>query len=315
MKVAIDSIKQVNYPLDKLEIIVVEEAHSPQQIEGVRCIFVPWKDKMDYGYPRNLGVKNSQNEIIVFTDDDCVVSKDWLKELVSCLKNEVAGVAGGVSVKDCNAIGYCEAILGFPGGGLKKIIESRGNILTTNQLSTCNCAYRREVFKKIGYFQEDTRYSGEDYDLAQRVCRKYKCLYNPNALVYHKARQNLWKIFKWFTRRGICEIYLVRMKTNKFTEYLWYNTTRSLAVRFVCLFLVLSYVRQNRLFVYGVLFIIYYIVTVFRYRFQWGKLKNVKTLLMTPVVKLVMDLGMDWGRVIGPFILLKEIVSKNLKSD
>ncbi len=310
LKKAIDSVKALDYPNDKFEIIVVEEGDSPQQIEGVKCVFIPRKKEIDYGYPRNLGVKNARNEIIAFVDDDCIVTKDWLKELAFSFKGDVGGVAGGVLADGCNAIGYCETILGFTGGGLKKVVESKGKVLPTNQLSTCNCAYRKEVFEDIGYFQENTRFSGEDYDFAQRVCRKYKCLYNPNALVYHKAKENLGKIFRWFIRRGICEIYLVRMKTNKFIGYLWYNITRSLTVRFICLFLVLTYIRQNRLSVYLGLCVIYYLMIIFRYRFQWERLRNVKTLLTTPVVKLVMDLGMDWGRIIGPFILLKQVILK-----
>lgn len=308
LNVAIDSVKKVDYSTNKFEIIVVEEADSPQEIEGVKYVFIPRKKKIDYGYPKNLGVKNAKNEIIAFVDDDCIVTKDWLRELVSCFKDDVVGVAGSVFVKDCNTIGYCETVLGFTGGGLKKIIESKGKILPTNQLSTCNCAYRREVFEKIGYFKEKTRFNGEDYDFAQRVSRKYRCLYNPKALVYHQTKESLRSIFKWFRRRGICEIYLVRMKTNKFIGYLWYNVSRSLTVRFICLFLILSLMRQNRLSVYVALFIIYYLVIIFRYRFQWERLKNVKTLFLTPIVKLVMDLGMDWGRIIGPFILLRQVI-------
>lgn len=314
LNVAIDSVKKIDYPTNKLEIIVVEEADSPQVIEGIKYVFIPRKKEIDFGYPRNLGVKNAKNEIIAFVDDDCIVTKDWLKELVFCLKNDTVGVAGGVLVKDCNAIGYCETVLGFTGGGLKQIIKSKGRILPTRQLSTCNCAYRREVFEKIGYFKEKTRFNGEDYDFAQRVCRKYKCLYNPNALVYHKAKEKLVKIFRWFIRRGICEIYLVRMKTNKFTAYLRYNLSRSLTVRFILLFLILSLIGQNRLSVYVALFIIYYFVVLFRYSFQWEKMKNIKVLFLTPIVKFVMDLGMEWGRMIGPFILLKQVILEGKRS-
>ena len=309
LKKAIDSIRKIDYPKEKLEIIVVEEAHSPQEIEGVKYIFIPWKKRKDFGYPRNLGVKNAKNEIIVFTDDDCTVEKDWLKQLVSCIGKDVAGVAGGVLVKDCNAVGYCENILGFPGGGLKKIIEAKSKISSTDQISTCNCAYQKLIFNDIGYFKENTPYSGEDYDFTQRVCRKYKCLYNPNAIVYHKARGNLWKIFRWFNRRGICQVYLVKMGTSKFLTYLWDNLSNSLIVRFLCLFLALSLIGQNKAYIYALLLVIYYFVIAFRYRFQWQKLHNIKTLLLTPVVKLVMDLGTDWGRIIGPFILLKQVIS------
>ncbi|MFH1478206.1 MAG: glycosyltransferase [Candidatus Omnitrophota bacterium] len=307
---AIDSLKNLDYPKDRFEIIVVEEGDSPQRIEGVKYIFIPRKDKIDYSYPRNLAIKDAEGEIIAFVDDDCIVVKDWLKELVSCFKEGIGGVAGGVFVKDCNSIGYCETVLGFTGGGLQKIVESKGNIIPTTKLSTCNCAYRKEVLQKLGCFKPSSKYSGEDFDLAKRVCDSYKCLYNPNALAYHKTKSNLLKIFKWFIRRGVCEIYLVKMKTNKFTTYLWYNITRSIIIRFVLVVLLLVSIKKNTPYVYIGIYLIYYLLIFIRYSFQWERIKNIKSLFLTPIVKLIMDIGMDCGRIAGPFILLREPLKK-----
>lgn len=302
---AVDSVKALNYPKEGIEIVVVEEADSPQKIEGVKYVFLPTKKQKDFGYARNIGVKKSSGDIVAFTDDDCIVEQDWLKQLMSCFHNDIGAVAGGVMVRDCNAIGHCESILGFPGGGLKKIIESRGKTLSTNQLSTCNCAFRRRVFDEIGYFKENTPFSGEDYDFAQRVCRRYRCLYNPKAVVFHKPRGSLWKIFKWFRRRGICEVYLLPLGTNKPILHIWYNIKTSITLRLILLILVLNIFGLSKLYVYLGLFIIYYWLMLFRYRFQWQRFKSIKILLFTPMVKLVMDLGMDCGRFSGPWILLR----------
>ncbi len=304
LKKALNSLRKVNYPKDRLEIVVVEEADSPQEIEGVKYVFIPYKERMDFGYARNVGVKNTTHSIIAWTDDDCIVDKNWLKELASCFNGNIVGVAGAVLVRNTNAIGYCENVLGFPGGGLKKIHMTKGKIITTEQLSTCNCAYRKRLFEEIGYFKEDTPYSGEDYDFAQRVIRKYKCLYNPKAVVYHKPRESLWRIFRWFNRRGICETYLIKMKTNRLIPHIWYNIKTSLIIRLIILVFILYLLGQNKLGVYLTLFIIYYLVILFRYRFQLRSLKKVKVFFLTPIVKLTMDLGMEWGKILGPFVYL-----------
>ncbi len=235
------------------------------------------------------------------------MEKDWLKKLISCFKDDVAAVCGGVLVKDCNPIGYCETVLGFPGGGLLKIENSKGKVMPSKYLSTCNCAFQRWVFDKIGYFKENTPYSGEDFDLAQRICEKYTCLYTPHAIVYHKARQNLWKIFRWFNRRGIGELYLVKIKTHKLTNYLWYNCTRSVSLRLLVLVSILTQVGLNHPLLYIGLFCLYYVLILMRYRFQLKKIKKVSTFLLTPIVKMVMDIGMDFGRIMGPFVVLKHI--------
>lgn len=312
---AIDSVKNVDYPGEKLEIVVVEEADRSPEYEGVKTVFIPRKKYLDFGYPRNLGVKNSKGDIIVFTDDDCIVEKNWLKELVSCFKNDVAAVCGGVLVKDCNPIGYCETVLGFPGGGLQKILKANGKIIPTQFLSTCNCAFQRWVFNSIGYFKEDTPYSGEDFDLARRICKKYTCLYTPHAIVYHKARQNVWKIFRWFNRRGIGEIFLVWMKTNDLKSAIQYNASRSISLRLILLVSALKVIKQNKPSVYIILFVIYYSIVLIRYRFQLKPLQKISTFILTPLVKIVMDFGMDVGRIMGPFVLARYVMQKKRKKN
>ncbi|HIE14849.1 TPA: glycosyltransferase, partial [Candidatus Bathyarchaeota archaeon] len=232
LKKAIDSIKDLDYPNYKLEIVVVEETDEPQKIDGVVYIPIPVKNR-GYGYTRNVAVKNASNEILVFTDDDCMVAKDWLKEIVSPLIKDkgIVGVTGGVLVKNCTAIGYCENVLGFPNGGLMRIHNSKGNIVETQELSTCNCAYRREIFEKVGLFRTDTKYGGEDYEFAKRICRHYPCVFHPKAIVYHKPRGSLKKIFRWFVRRGINEWFLGKMKIHNIWKHILYNLRNSLVLK------------------------------------------------------------------------------------
>lgn len=142
----LSSLKKVDYPKELMEIVVVEEADSPKEIEDVKYIWIPRENK-GFGYARNLTVKNANNEIVIFTDDDCIVTENWVREIIKPFPDErVLGVAGGVRIKGGGITGKCEEMLGFPGGGLKRIIESKGKIQKTNLLSTCNCAYRRSVF-------------------------------------------------------------------------------------------------------------------------------------------------------------------------
>lgn len=113
------SINNLNYPKDNIEIVVVEEGDNPIPIEGVKYVFLPRLNK-GFGFTRNIAVKNCSQNLIAFVDDDCTVTAEWLNELLKCLDDNIAGVTGGVLVKDCNVIGYCENLLGFPAGGLKK---------------------------------------------------------------------------------------------------------------------------------------------------------------------------------------------------
>jgi GT2 family glycosyltransferase len=299
LKNALDSIKGLDYPKEKIEIIVVEETDNPQPIDGVKYIVIP-REGRGFGYTRNVAIKNASHEIVVFTDDDCIVEMDWLKTLVKGFKDEgVAGVAGGVAVKNANIIGKCEIILGFPGGGLKYIYNSMGKPHETTQLSTCNCAFRKKVFDVVGYFHEDTKHSGEDYELAQRVSRKYKCLYNPEAIVYHKPRGTLYGVFKWFIRRGNTQISVMKIDKPYFFGHLWWLLKTSIILRIILLSVLFSSLNINLSTGFSSLLIIYWVVIVFRYRFYYRYYPEIAIAFVLPAIKLTMDFGMDAGKIEG----------------
>jgi glycosyltransferase involved in cell wall biosynthesis len=80
LKKTIQSLQELNYPRDRLEVVVVEEADKPAEVKGVKYIFIPRMNK-GFGYARNIGIKNAKGEIIVFTDDDCIVEGNWQSHL------------------------------------------------------------------------------------------------------------------------------------------------------------------------------------------------------------------------------------------
>lgn len=299
LKNALDSIKRLDYPKEKIEVVVVEETDIPQSIEGVKYIVIP-REGRGFGYTRNIAIKNASHDIVVFTDDDCIVERDWLRELVKGFKDEgIAGVAGGVKVKDSNIIGKCEIILGFPGGGLKYIYHSKGNIHETTQLSTCNCAYRKKIFEELGYFHEDTKHSGEDYELARRVSRKYRCLYNPKAVVYHKPRGTLSGIFKWLVRRGNTQISVMKIDKPYFLEHLWWLLKTSIILRLILLYTIFLLFNVNLFIGFSALLTAYWIIINFRCRFYYSYYPEIPIALLLPVIKLIMDAGMEVGKIEG----------------
>ena len=331
LKKAIESLQELDYPQDRLEVVVVEEADEPAEVEGVKYIFIPRMNK-GFGYARNIGIKNANGEIIAFTDDDCIVEKNWLRELAKPFQDDkVMGVAGGVLVRDCNLIGYAENILGFPGGGIRRIYQSRNKVIHIKYLSTCNCAYQKTVFDEFGLFNERTKYSGEDYLFAEKVVTKYKCLYNPAAIVYHKPRGSFRGVFKWFVRRGISDVLMLKeIRGVNGAKHLLMILKNSLIIRFSVLVILISLAGLS-IVVYPLLFLAYYFYLFLRERFSYEiyadfkygiprqlfkysvphsnesgytkcRDKDTRLLWLVPIVKIVMDLGMEWGRIKGFFL-------------
>jgi GT2 family glycosyltransferase len=294
---AVASILAADYPVEKREIIVVEETDAPCPIigAGVKYTAIP-VGNMGFPYARNKGVSLASQDIIAFTDDDCLVDREWIKELVRPLTGSAgaAAVAGAVLVSECGAIGQCESILGFPGGGVKYLHQTRGALTSWFTFSTCNCALRRSALEMAGGFCEQLQSGGEDSFLSKKILENGLILYNPLARVYHKARDSFAGVLRWFIRRGRSCIDSARIAENKcaYIAPLVYN---SVLLRFAVVLGLCLMLGWPVLPVMGVLALLYYASVL--WRFRWARLyySSMPTLLLVPVVKAVMDIGMDIG--------------------
>jgi len=162
-----------------------------------------------FSYQRNIGLKKSKYEILVFVDDGMDIPEGWLKKLISpIISGEADAVLGGVLPKleegktKENILALCQSVLGFPGGGLK--YYALGTRLI-DSFSTPNLAIRKELVELTGGFDEKLVFGAEDSDLAIRIKIKFpnsKFLYKKEAYVIAEPRKNLKEITKWFIRRG-----------------------------------------------------------------------------------------------------------------
>ena len=126
---------------------------------------------------RNSGIKKSRGEIIYFMDDDCIlVGKNQLINICEGFKNHPdASAIGG---------GY---ITGSNEKNIFRISRNRSDnfYLETNissqglagALLGGNTAYKKEVFSKYGYFDENIRYGAAETELNDRILKGRGKLY------------------------------------------------------------------------------------------------------------------------------------------
>ena len=95
----------------------------------------------------NIAIKSTNSELILFTDDDVIVPKDWVKKLVSWFENkEVSGVGGpnfapvGESTmwQQVIDVAFCSTIF-TAGTNYGKV--GKKDLDEVNQLPGVNCAY------------------------------------------------------------------------------------------------------------------------------------------------------------------------------
>lgn len=298
---AISSIGKVDYPPQKMQVVVFEETDHPQPLDSwVEYHTIPVTHR-GFGYARNKALAYATHSIIIFTDDDCTVGQLWIRELVTPLieSEQILAVGGSVFVPPCSPVGECENIIGFPGGGIKYYHLSGGKLITRTTFSTCNCAIRKSVIDSLGGFDESMRYGGEDEQLS-RAITKGGIVYNPHAIVYHKPRDSVKAVFSWFVRRGFSEIYYARNNQNATCSVTGFLKNAPI-VRIGMILTVSLLSGLGSLLLFPAMSV-YYMILLWKFRWARRYYPSTTTYLLVPVVRTVMDIGRDVGIIKGFFL-------------
>ena len=293
---ALASLRAARVEREGVEIVVVEETADPRPIAGVRYVPLPPEER-GFAHVRNRAVDAAKGSLLVFVDDDCEVERGWFDALLAPMADPaVAGTAGAVLVRDCNAVGYAENILGFPGGGLRYLAAAGGRVVPTRFLSTCNCVYRRAAIEAVGGFDTLASLGGEDSLLAERVSARWPCRYAPGAVVYHKPRGRLGAIFPWFVRRGRAELRILPAKARPVAVALTLVRGSTL-LRALVIGLVLGWLPWPLVVTVPVVLAVYYGVLLSRFAFAWRHPSHRHGFWLTPLVRLIADAGTEVGRL------------------
>jgi len=215
----IKSLIRQDFPNDQYEIIVVDNGSDDNTMsileEYKRCITIIHESKKGSYIARNTGINVCRGKIIAFTDGDCVANENWLKELYQGFSSDNIGCVVG-------------AINPYPGKSLVEIYSKNKDILDQKTTldsrfmpygQTANVGFRKEVFEKIGLFDEEF-VSGGDADIAWRMQlnTSYKLIYCPTSIVEHHHRTTFKGLFKQQFRYGFGRIELYKKYGDHMTQ-------------------------------------------------------------------------------------------------
>ncbi len=140
---------------------------------------------------RNTGVRSARGDIIAFTDSDCIPDEHWLRDVSQAFNKPFIGAVAGkiVGSRSTSSVETFHALFTLRGGPKEKIYDSFS--LNAGGFATANFAVRRDLFEKLGGFDE-SRSFGEDHDLCARIYRSGHCIkYIPSGIVYHVHRSDV----------------------------------------------------------------------------------------------------------------------------
>ncbi len=189
------SLTQLNYPQEKLQIIVVDDGSSDDSPDVARefgSLLVPSGGTgRGPAAARNVGASMATGEILAFIDSDCSASGNWLCELIAAFNDSAMAAVGGQVDGMCaeSAVDRYEAVMSSLSLGSR---ERSGNLGTdTFYLPSCNLLVRSSAFRQASGF-DDSMHVGEDVDLTWRLRDQgWTICYLPTGNVLHEHRSSV----------------------------------------------------------------------------------------------------------------------------
>lgn len=311
----LDSLMQIDYEKDRLEIIVVDgnSTDNTREIVLQYPVKLILEERPGLNAARNTGIKNSTGEILAFTDADCIIPKNWLNKLVDNLRDFHVGCVGG------NVLGYYDNFLSkysdesaIP---VMRIFKKREVLDSIKPLQKypagCNMGLKRDILNKVGLFDEGIKYGFDEVEFVERICRGgYKMVLDPETFVMHKHRPTLRELLKqnFNYGRGL-GLMLKKFGTKSvFSKWfllciLGFLTWSLTALALVIHILLTGYLASQIILLVTLLLPLFGLMILYGYQTIKKKDKKYRRIILYPIIDIARALAFIFG---GIYQLLKK---------
>lgn len=201
---AVRVLREVDWPADRLEIVVVENGSGDGSAERLKkeakgITLVVSNDNLGFTGGCNLGVSKSHGEYIAFLNNDAKPDPQWIAAAVARFEQSprIGSVASRVLDWDGKHVDYIGSAMTWYGMGFKPHTAER--IPSTRQVArdvlfgTGSAMFvRRSVFEGLGGFDDRFFMFFDDVDLGWRInLAGYRVVYEPASLAYHKHHASM----------------------------------------------------------------------------------------------------------------------------
>lgn len=186
------------------EVVLVNNASEDNTSEIIKekypdLILIESKINTGGAGGRNLGLKKTSGDYVLFMDDDAEAGRNMVKELLSVIQNnrKIGIVQPKIYLKDrrkvIQGVGHGVNLLTGRVYGIGVGETDTGQYDRNIEIPMAGCTWmvRREVFEKVGDYDEDYFIPYEDSDFSYRTREAgFIIMFSYKARVWHQGPKN-----------------------------------------------------------------------------------------------------------------------------
>lgn len=216
IRACLESLAHLEYPIAKLEIIVVDDNSTDSTVAIIRDCIVkyPLIKTLTAQQGTDLlrgkanaiaqGVDVSFGEIIFMTDADCVVPQSWVRATVQNYSDDTGVVAGLTLLRPTNWFAGMQSL------DWAYILALASAAMALNNPLSCignNFSFRRKAYDEIGGYRGIQFSVTEDFALFKAITHSgrwgYRYPLEKEALVFSNACSTILELYRQKRRWGV----------------------------------------------------------------------------------------------------------------
>lgn len=219
---------------NQIELIIVDNNSKDSTLEVTQNFILKspfytqyiFEKNQGLSFARNTAVRNASGDIIAFIDDDVIVDRYFIANLIKYYRDYKVSCIGGKILPNWE----CEPPKWLTDGSYYYILAliDHGNkaiYLTKPHLWGANISFRKEIFTEYGLFnttigrKKKNLLGGEETELLNKLLKaNRKILYAPDVMVRHfvqKERMTRKYFMRYYYFYGLSEAHNKKIKVNR----------------------------------------------------------------------------------------------------
>lgn len=212
----LQSIVECNYDKEYLSVIVSDGKSTDGTIEIIDeyCLKFPFikrivNEKQTTPFALNLGLKPLDFDIGIILGAHSEIEKDYVINCVNCLEeNPEAFCVGGIinNIQVNKASGIISRAMSTPFGVGNAHFRTGGKSGFVDTVAFG--AYRKEVFEKIGFFDDELARNQDDEFNFRMTKNGLKIFLSPDIISNYFVRASYSKLYKQYFQYGYWKVYV-----------------------------------------------------------------------------------------------------------